>query len=156
MAGLVPAILFLVARVALALIVIAGLDPAIHSAAPATWATGSNPVATTFMSDRSATPDPKIIPAEIRRWNWGAFFLNWIWGIGNQTYIALLALIPGFGFIWTLVLGIKGNAWAWRNGRWDSVEHFKRVQRKWAIWGAVIWLTALVLFGGTIGGVFFA
>ena len=34
------------------------------------------------------------------------------------------------------VLGAKGSAWAWRNGRWDSVEHFKRVQRKWAIWGA--------------------
>ena len=88
-----------------------------------------------FMSDLTVRPDPKAIPAEIKRWNWGAFLLNWIWGIGNQTYIALLALIPGFGFIWMLVLGAKGNAWAWRNGRWDSVEHFKRVQRKWAIWG---------------------
>ena len=88
-----------------------------------------------FMSDSPAALDPKAIPAEIGRWNWGAFLLNWIWRIGNQTYIALLALIPGFGFIWMLVLGAKGNAWAWRNGRWDSVEHFKRVQRKWAIWG---------------------
>jgi len=23
------------------------------------------------------------MPAEIRRWNWGAFFLTWIWGVGN-------------------------------------------------------------------------
>jgi hypothetical protein len=51
-----------------------------------------------FMSDSPAALDPKAIPAEIRLWNWGAFLLNWIWGIGNQTYIALLALIPGFGF----------------------------------------------------------
>jgi len=108
------------------------------------------------MTDLPVRPDAKVIPAEIRRWNWGAFFLNWIWGIGNQTYIALLALIPGFGLIWMLVLGINGNAWAWRNGRWDSVEHFKRVQRKWAIWGAVIWLVVLVFFGGIIGGVFAA
>ena len=85
------------------------------------------------MSDPSVRFDPKVIPAEIKRWNWGAFLLNWIWGIGNQTYIALLALIPGFGFIWMLVLGAKGSTWAWRNGRWDSVEHFKRLQRKWAI-----------------------
>ena len=65
-----------------------------------------------------------------------------------------MALIPGFGFIWMLVLGAKGSAWAWRNGRWDSVEHFKRVQRRWAIWGLVIWLAVPVLFGGMIGGVF--
>ena len=107
------------------------------------------------MSDSPAALDPKAIPAEIGRWNWGAFLLNWIWRIGNQTYIALLALIPGFGFIWMLVLGAKGNAWAWRNGRWDSVEHFKRVQRRWAIWGLVIWLAVPVLFGGMIGGVFY-
>jgi hypothetical protein len=108
------------------------------------------------MSDVAGRADPKVIPPEIRRWNWGAFFLNWIWGIGNQTYIALLALIPGFGFIWMFVLGAKGSAWAWRNGRWDSVEHFKRVQRKWAIWGLIIWIAVVVLFGGIIGGVFFA
>jgi Cytochrome oxidase complex assembly protein 1 len=107
------------------------------------------------MSDPSVRFDAKTIPAEIKRWNWGAFLLNWIWGIGNQTYIALLALIPGFGFIWMLVLGAKGSTWAWRNGRWDSVEHFKRVQRKWAIWGAIIWIAVPALFGAGIGGIFF-
>jgi len=107
------------------------------------------------MSDPSVRFDPKTVPPEIKRWNWGAFLLNWIWGIGNQTYIALLALIPGFGFIWMIVLGARGSAWAWRNGRWDSVEHFKRVQRKWAIWGAVIWIGVVVLFGAGIGGIFF-
>jgi Cytochrome oxidase complex assembly protein 1 len=106
------------------------------------------------MSDPSVRFDAKTIPAEIKRWNWGAFLLNWIWGIGNQTYIALLALIPGFGFIWMIVLGAKGSAWAWRNGHRDSVEHFKRVQRKWAIWGAIIWIAVVVFFGGVVGGVF--
>jgi hypothetical protein len=54
-----------------------------------------------------------------------------------------------------LVLGAKGSTWAWRNGRWDSVEHFKRVQRKWAIWGAIIWIAVPALFGAGIGGIFF-
>lgn len=100
------------------------------------------------------TADPLNVPAEIKGWSWGAFLLNWIWGIGNNTFIALLALIPFVGFVMMVVLGAKGNAWAWRNGRWDSVEHFKRVQRKWAIWGAVVWLAMITLpfaiFGGTM------
>ena len=99
--------------------------------------------------------DPKVIPPEIDRWNWGAFLLNWIWGVGNNTFIALLTLIPFFGLVMPFVLGAKGSRWAWRNGRWDSVEHFKRVQRLWAIWGAVIWLGALVLLGGVFGGTYY-
>jgi hypothetical protein len=97
---------------------------------------------------------PHHEPPELGRWNWGAFLLNWVWGIGNNTYIALLTLIPFVGLVMPFVLGFKGNAWAWRNGRWDSVAHFKRVQRKWAIWGAVIWIGAIALFGSTFSGVF--
>jgi hypothetical protein len=79
---------------------------------------------------------PRVVPPEINRWNWGAFLLNWIWGVGNNTFIALLTFVPFLGLIMPFVLGAKGNAWAWRNGRWDSIEHFKRVQRSWAIWGS--------------------
>ena len=107
----------------------------------------------------TASPPPlekAAIPVEIDRWNWGAFLLNWIWGIGNNTFIALLTLVPGAGLIMAFVLGVKGSAWAWRNGRWDSIEHFKRVQRLWAIWGVVIWLAVIVLFGGILGAVFYA
>jgi hypothetical protein len=97
-----------------------------------------------------------VVPADIDRWNWGAFLLNWIWGIGNNTFIALLTFIPFFGLAMPFVLGARGSAWAWRNGRWDSVEHFKRVQRKWAIWGVVLWLVAIAMFGSIFGGVFYA
>jgi hypothetical protein len=97
----------------------------------------------------------KEVPAEIDRWNWGAFLLNWIWGIGNNTFIALLTFVPFIGLLMPFVLGAKGSAWAWRNGRWDSVAHFKRVQRLWAIWGLVIWLGAIALFGGIFGLAFY-
>jgi hypothetical protein len=79
----------------------------------------------TDSAQTAAAPQP--IPPEIDRWNWGAFLLNWIWGIGNGTPIALLALVPLVGFVMLFVLGAKGSRWAWRNKRWDSVEHFKRV-----------------------------
>jgi hypothetical protein len=106
------------------------------------------------MSSAQGVADPRPIPPEIDRWNWGAFLLNWIWGIGNNTFIALLALIPFFGFVMMFVLGAKGSRWAWRNGRWDNIEHFKRVQRRWAIWGAVVWIASVVLFVGIFVGVF--
>ena len=106
------------------------------------------------MSAASAHREPTPIPPEIDRWNWGAFLLNWIWGIGNNTYIALLSLVPIVGFVMLFVLGAKGSKWAWRNGRWDDVEHFKRVQRRWAIAGVVIWAGSFLLFAGVIGGTY--
>jgi len=107
------------------------------------------------MTEQRVPLDPKVIPPELDRWNWGAFLLNWIWGVGNNTFIALLTLIPIANLVMPFVLGARGSGWAWRNGRWDSVEHFKRVQRLWAIWGAVIWCGAIVLFGCVFGGTFY-
>jgi hypothetical protein len=90
-----------------------------------------------------------IVPPEVDRWNWGAMFLNWIWGIGNNTFIALLMFVPLVNIVMPFVLGAKGSAWAWRNKRWASVEQFKRVQRLWAIWGLVAFV-ALVGFVATV------
>jgi hypothetical protein len=78
------------------------------------------------------------IPPGVAGWSWGAFLLNWIWAVSNRTWIGLLCFIPYVGFAMSIVLGIKGREWAWRNKRWDSVEHFQRVQRKWSIWSLVV------------------
>lgn len=85
------------------------------------------------------------VPAEIKKWNWGAFFLSWIWGIGNHVWISFLSFVPFVGFIMIFVLGAKGSEWAWKAKDWESVEHFKRVQRKWAIWGAVIFFAGILV-----------
>lgn len=85
------------------------------------------------------------VPAEIDRWNWGAFLLNWIWGLGNGTPIALLMFVPFVNVIMAFMLGVKGSAWAWRNTRWDSVAHFKRVQRRWAQWGVGLLLLSVAM-----------
>ena len=79
------------------------------------------------------------LPAEVGRLNWGAFLLNWIWGLGNGTYIALLSLVPIANMIMPFVLLFKGDQWAWQNSTWRSVEHFRSVQRNWAIAGAVVY-----------------
>src|SRR3954468_2147544 len=73
--------------------------------------------------------DADLVPAEIDRWNWGAFLLNWIWGVGNNTFIALLTLVPFVGIVMIFVLGAKGSAWAWRNGRWTASRRRDRPPR---------------------------
>jgi hypothetical protein len=85
------------------------------------------------------------IPPEIKGWNWGAFLLNWIWGIGNKTYIAFLMFVPFVNLVMAFVLGAKGNVWAWQNKKWDSIEHFKSVQRNWFL-GSLVTLAVIVVF----------
>lgn len=103
---------------------------------------------------REALNDPAEIPPELDRWNWGAFFLNWIWGIGNSTFIALLALIPGINIIVMIVLGARGSRWAWRNRAWHDAAHFRRSQRNWAIAGLVIWIVVIASVPAAFFGVF--
>lgn len=97
--------------------------------------------------------EPVQIPAELDRWNWGAFLLNWIWGVGNSTFIALLALIPGVNFVMMFVLGARGSRWAWRNRLWRDAEHFRRTQRNWAIAGVIVWLATIGGLTALIGGI---
>ena len=79
-----------------------------------------------------------IPPPGIKGWSWGAFLLNWIWAIGNRTWIGLLCFVPYVGIIMSFYLGFKGRELAWRNKRWDSIEHFNAVQKKWSWWAVVL------------------
>jgi len=86
------------------------------------------------------------VPSEIKKWSWGAFWLNWVWGINNRTYIALLMFLPLVNIVMMFVLGAKGNQWAWQNKEWKDIEHFKRIQKKWAITGWLIVVVVIPLF----------
>jgi hypothetical protein len=79
-----------------------------------------------------------VVPPEIRRWNWGAFLLTWIWGLGNRVYVSFLSLIPVVGVVMAFVLGAKGSEWAWQNKAWPSIERFKTVQRRWTVTGLIV------------------
>lgn len=86
------------------------------------------------------------IPQGIDGWSWGAFIFGWFWAVCNKTWIGLLALVPGVGFIMHIILGFKGREWAWQNDQWDSVEHFQKVQRRWSQWGIGIVLLCIGFF----------
>jgi hypothetical protein len=87
-----------------------------------------------------------VLPPELQGWNWGAFFLNWVWGLAHNTWIALLMFVPGVNIIMPFVLGAKGNAWAWANNDWRDVEHFKRTQRIWARVGVATFVGVPLFF----------
>jgi hypothetical protein len=112
---------------------------------------GSNSTVTT-PSNTSGQGSSALLPPELQGWNWGAFLLTWIWGIGNQVWLALLALIPvPFARLAVaVVLGIKGNEWAWQSKKWESIEHFRQIQRIWMIWGIIALLLPVFLIIGII------
>ena len=85
------------------------------------------------------------IPPGVEGWSWGAFIFGWIWAVCNKTWIGLLALVPGLGFIMHIILGFKGREWAWQNDDWDNLEHFQRIQRRWSQWAIGIVLGFFVL-----------
>lgn len=111
----------------------------------------------TTKSQRDNRSAGEALPAELKgKWNWGGFLLTPFWGIGNRVWIALIAFagfIPIIGWIVALgvavYIGMKGNELAWQSKQWNSVEHFKEVQRKWAIAGLVV--VVLSFFLGVVG-----
>jgi hypothetical protein len=111
------------------------------------------------------TPQParklQPLPPELRRWNWGAFLLSWIWGLGNRSFVTLAIFVPALALIATPLLapdapawrtaaiaanlallaffGWRGNAWSWRHREWDDAAQFQAAQKRWAHWGFVSW-----------------
>ena len=107
---------------------------------------------TSSFVNRSGQGPIAALPRELEGWNWGAFFLTWIWGVGNMVWWSLLALVPvPFARLAVgILLGIKGNEWAWQSKRWNSIERFRRTQHVWAVWGFISLLLPIVLIIGLI------
>ena len=125
----------------------------------------------------------KITKPDLDKFNWGAFLLSWIWGIGNKSYIpvwvigifvilfaifilwelivvlyfdltdtiiaamwAIYGILTASAFGFTIWFGIEGNKWAWLNKKWNNIEHFEEIQKKWAMWGSIVWGSVAFLF----------
>lgn len=80
---------------------------------------------------------------ELKRFNWGAFWGTWIWGLCNKTYITMwsipLFFTPAF-FSWAIVCGIKGNEWALKNKdvQGGDIENFQLGQKHQAIFWNIL------------------
>jgi hypothetical protein len=86
------------------------------------------------------------MPDELKRWSWAAFLMNWLWGISHNVWIALLCFVPFLNIVMPFYLGVKGNELAWEHRKFESVEQFKEVQRKWMYWGIGVFVASIVFF----------
>jgi hypothetical protein len=119
-------------------------------AEPSPWAAPvSAPASTTppapDASD-SATADAAAWETEHKKWNWGAFLLTWVWGLGHGVYRSFLTLIPIYGIYEWIMLGKNGNQWAYEKRPSASVEKFRSSQRKWAMWGIIVDAVVLIAY----------
>jgi hypothetical protein len=92
------------------------------------------------------------VESELNKWNWGAFLLGPIWGIGHGVFRSLLTLVPIYGIYEWIMLGRKGNRWAWEARQWDTVESFRATQRKWAMWGIIVDVVFFFILSASSGG----
>jgi hypothetical protein len=74
--------------------------------------------------------------------------MNWIWAIAHNYWLGLICLVPCVGFFMAVYMLIKGNEIAWQNRRWDSIQQFQEVQKKWMIWGIALTIIGCVCYGG--------
>ncbi|MFI3265695.1 MAG: FHA domain-containing protein [Rikenellaceae bacterium] len=99
-------------------------------------------------------------PKNLNSWSWGGFLFGWLWAVCNGIYWPLVVLIPIVGWLSAIViniiLGIKGNRWAWENRTWMDAAHFERAQHQWAVAGLVIFITLAAIIGLIVAGVFAA
>jgi hypothetical protein len=118
------------------------IEKKVISAAAATAQT----VPATDTGNTSGMGSKAVVPPGLGEWNWGGFLLTWIWGIGNNVWWAFLVFVPYLGpLVMPWVLAFKGNEWAWQSKRWDSIEHFKSVQRTWMWWGLGVTIAITLL-----------
>ncbi len=89
---------------------------------------------------------PAELPLELRKWNWGAFFLTLFWaGAMNQWVWFALCFIPYVSVIPVFYLAIKGNELAWKSRRWQSLEQFQATQEVWKKWGLALFFVSVGL-----------
>ena len=128
--------------------------------------------ATPMAPATETTPEPTGSYMDIKGFNLGAFLISTIWSFCNGLIgmgailtilillmigISFLTLSMGPGVLVIIVplyiarvgiaiyLGIKGNELAWATRSHKNVEQFKKAQRTWAIVGAIIFISQLLL-----------
>ncbi len=91
--------------------------------------------------------------SKIAKFNWGACFGTWMWGLYNKTPITIwmlpLLLTTGW-FPFMIICGIRGNEWAYENNKkYPEIEEFHKSQsNQSALWAVV---TPLIVVVGFIG-----
>lgn len=79
----------------------------------------------------------QMYPPCALKWNWGAAFQLFAFGIVNKAYMCLLGLIPVLNAFWWIVAGIYGGRWAWDSGEFRTADELERSLKGWNRLGIV-------------------
>lgn|SRR5574344_44450 len=96
----------------------------------------------------------------VAKFNWGAFFGTWIWGLFNKTYITLFMIPLSMTLAWfpfMLICGLKGNEWSYENKKIDAIDKFHKSQANQAtIFGclAPIFVIVILVIFMLLSGIF--
>lgn len=78
-------------------------------------------------------------PKCLQSFNWGAFFITFLWGIFNRVWWVLLCIIPIVNIIVMFYMGFKGNQLSWEHYKDEMLpEDFDSKQHGWNIAGWII------------------
>ena len=87
-----------------------------------------------------------------RKYNWGAFLFNWIWGIKYRRYSLILIPVLCFikyGFLLAFLLaffaGTQGNQWAWEEVQYKDEQDFHNAQKAWVKTWLILAAIAIVI-----------
>ncbi|MBQ8886255.1 MAG: hypothetical protein IJY61_00960 [Candidatus Gastranaerophilales bacterium] len=97
--------------------------------------------------NNSGRGNQPIIKLVSDKFNWGAFFLSWVWGLNYGKNITLLMIpaffIPPVALLLSIWFGVKGNTWAWQHTRYKGIQEFHKIQKRWAKLGTFVFVASL-------------
>ena len=89
---------------------------------------------------------------------WGGFIILLCLSFLTLMYIPKHTLMQLFAYAYVvflilsiilspmgIIFLIKGNNLAWKNRRFESIDQFKNIQKKWLIWGCIIFLSLFII-----------
>lgn len=106
-----------------------------------------------------------LLEKELRIFNWGAFFIPWLWALFNKVWlIVALGMIVAFifvnnlgaaqlleyspidilVFIFSVLVGFTGNRFAWECKNYQSLEKFKKEQRLQSVIILIVFIFASI------------
>ncbi len=116
------------------------------------WLTLFVMVSLLFWQGRISGEKPK---SEIVKFNWGAFWGTWIWGLLNKSFITLWMLPLLFTAGWfpfMLLCGFRGNEWAYEKNsdKYENVEKFHKTQFKQSV---ILFIVVPIVFVAMMIGI---
>lgn len=94
--------------------------------------------------DRSGKGKGSEVPAGLSRYNFGALFFTFHWGLYYRIPFVIFYFTP-VGLMFSIYLFFAGNKLAWQSRKWLSVYEFNHFSRRWNVVGLAVGLLSIAV-----------